>query len=266
MENRMKKRVLMSSSLVLCLCLLILLLDGCINVGDAFKAKYERTESTSVPTADVAELDVETNVGSITVTGADVTDCDITAEITVKAKTKEEARKLAEEVKIEAETSGDKLTIKAKKPAALKKRSLAIDFKITAPKRLKLSCSTHVGTVKVSDIQGPIKANVNVGNIICEQVVADVELESNVGDVKVKYAGSAPGACNAEITTNVGSIRFTGPPELSAQVDASTNVGSIKTAQAITIVGKVGKSIEGKIGSGEGKIRLKTNVGSVEID
>ena len=262
----MKKRCLAESGLVFCLCLLTLLSNGCINMGDAFKAKYERTENVSVPAADVAELDVETNVGSITVTGADVTDCDITAEITVKAKTKEEAQKLAEEVEIEVETSGDKLTIKAKKPAALKKRSLAVDFKITAPKRLKLSCSTHVGTVKVSDIQGPIKANVNVGSIICRQVFADVELESNVGDVKVKYAGSAPRACNAEITTNVGSIEFTGPPELSAQVGASTNVGSIKTAHPITIVGKVGKSIEGKISSGEGKIRLKTNVGSIVID
>jgi hypothetical protein len=266
MENEMRKRVLMSSSLAFCLCLLTLLSYGCINVGDAFKAKYERTESTSVPVADVAELDVETNVGSITVTGADIADCDITAEITVKAKTREEARKLAEEVKIEVETAGEKLTVKAKKPAALKKRSLAVDFIITAPKRLKLSCSTHVGTVKASDIQGPIKATVNVGSIICRQVLAEVELEANVGDVKVEYAGSAPSSCKAEITTNVGSIRFTGPPGLSAQVDASTNVGSIKSAQAITIVGKVGKSINGTIGSGEGKLRLKTNVGSIEMD
>jgi len=266
MENEMKKRVLMSSSLAFCLCLLTLLSDGCINVGDAFKAKCERTENVSVPVTDVAELDVETNVGSITVTGADVTDCDITAEITVKAKTREEAQKLAEEVEIEVETAGDKLTIRAKKPAELKKRSLAVDFKITAPKRLKLHCSTHVGTVKVSDIQGPITATVNVGSIICRQVLADVELETNVGSVEVKYAQAATAACNAEITTNVGSIEFTGPPELSAQVDASTNVGSIKTAHPITIVGKVGKSINGSIRSGEGTIRLKTNVGSIEIN
>ena len=262
----MKERFFINLSLVFCLCVLTLLSSCRINMGDVFKAKYERTESTSVPVAGVAELDVETNVGSITVTGADVTDCDITAEITVEAETEEEAQKLAEEVKIEVEMSGDKLTVKAKKPAGLKNRSLAVDFTIAGPKRLKLRCSTHVGTVKVSDIQGPIKVNVNVGSIICKQVLADIELEANVGSVEVKYAQAATAACNAEVTTNVGSIEFTGPPELSAQVDASTNVGSIKTAHPITIVGKIGKSINGKIGSGEGRIRLKTNVGSIEIN
>jgi hypothetical protein len=262
----MKERFLINPGLVFSLCVLGLVSSCHINVGDAFKAKYERTESTSVPMAGVAELDVETNVGSVTITGADVTDCDITAEITVKAKTKEEAQKLAEEVEIEIEASGDKLTIKAKTPAELKKRPPAVDFKITAPKRLKLSCLTHVGTVKVSDIQGPIKTNVNVGSIICKQVLAEVELEANVGSVEVRYSQAAPAACSAEITTNVGSIEFTGPPELSAQVDASTNVGSIKTAHPITIVGKVGKSIKGKIGAGEGTIHLETNVGSIEID
>ena len=262
----MKECILTNANLAICLCLLALLPSCRINVGDAFEAKYQRTEGVAVLAADVAELDVETNVGSITITGDDVTDCNVTAEITVKAGTKEDARKLAEEVKIEVETSGNTLTVKAKKPAALKRRSLAVDFKITAPKRLKLNCSTHVGTVKVSDIQGPIKATVNVGSIICNQVVADIELESNVGSVEVRYAHAAPAACNAEITTNVGSIEFAGPPELSAQVNARTNVGSIKTAHPITVVGKIGKSIEGKIGSGEGKVRLTTNVGSIDIE
>jgi len=262
----MEKRYLIDSGLTFYLCLMTLLSHGCINVGDVYKAKYEKTEKASVPVEGVAKLDVETHVGSITITGDDVTDCNITAEITVRAQTKEEARKLAEEVKIESERSGDKLSIRTKRPAALKKRSLTVDFKIMAPRNLKLTCSAHVGTVKVSDIKGPVKASVNVGSVICSQVVADVELESNVGDVEVKYADSAPGACNAKITTNVGSIDFTGPPALSAQVSATTNVGSIKTAMPITVVGKVGKSVKGTIGSAEGKLHLKTNVGSIEIN
>jgi hypothetical protein len=230
-----------------------------------FKAKHTKTEQMSVPVADVAELSVETEVGAITVTGADVADCNIAAEITVKAQTKEEARKLAEEVKIEVKPSGEKLSIKVLKPAGLKKRSLAVDFKITVPKQLKLDCSTSVGTVTVSDIHGGIEASANVGAIVCNGVVAELKLECNVGSVQVKYADSAPAACNADITTNVGSIEFTAPAQLSAQVSAVTNVGSIKTAKPITVVGKVSKSINGTIGSGEGKVRLKTNIGSVEI-
>jgi hypothetical protein len=262
--QRMKKHFLKNSCLVVSLCSLTLL-SGCQDSDSIFRAKYERTEHLSPAITDVAELAIETDVGSITVTGADVADCNITAEITVKARTQEKARELAEEVKIELEPSGDKLNVKAVKPAGLKKRSLVVDFKIIAPKRLKLDCSSHVGAVNVSDIDGGIKASTNVGSIICRLVVADLNVKSNVGSIEVEYAEAAPAACNAEMTTNVGSIEFTAPPQLSAQVKASTNIGSIKTSKPITVVGKVGKSIEGAVGSGEGKVRLTTNIGSIEI-
>ena len=261
----MKKPSLIKLGLVFCLCLLTLFSGCCVNIGDVFKAKYERTENVSAPVEDAAELYVETDVGSITVTGADVTDCSITAEITVKAGTKEKARELAEQVRIEPVRSGDTLTIKARKPDELKSRSLSVAFKIIAPKHLNLDCSAHVGTLKVSDIEGRIKASANVGSIFCSQVAEDVNLESNVGSIEVKYSDTAPAACNADITTNVGSIEFTGPPQLSAQLDASTNVGSVTTSKPVTVVGKLGKSIKGTIGSGEGKISLRTNVGSIEI-
>jgi hypothetical protein len=246
------------------LCLLTTFL-GCKNIGGIFRAKYQKTENASVPITSETELNVESDVGSITVTGADVTDCNIIAEITVKARTKETAQKLVEEVKMEIQSSGDTLTIKAIKPDELKKRPLDVDFKIIAPKHMKLDCSTGVGTVTISDIEGRIKASANVGSVICSSVVAELDLSSNVGSVTVKYTDTAPAACKANIITNVGSIEYTAPPELSAQVHASTNVGSVKTTKPITVVGKVGKSIRGTIGSGEGKVTLKTNVGSIEI-
>lgn len=261
----MRKHFLIELSFVVFLCL-FLVLSGCENAGSLFRAKYQRTEQASVPITGETELNIETDVGSITVTGSDVTDCNITAEITVKAQTKEEARRLADEIKMEFEYSGDTLTIKTVKPDELKKKSLVVDFKITSPRRMNLDCSTGVGTVTVSDIEGRIEASANVGSIICSSVVAELDLSSNVGSVKVKYKETAPAACTASITTNVGSIEYTAPPQLSAQVRASTNIGSVETAKPITVVGKVGKSIQGKIGSGEGKVTLKTNVGSIEIN
>ena len=258
----MKKHLLINSWLAVCLCVLTVF-AGCSDFH--FKAKHARTVSLSVPVEQAAELCVETAVGSITVTGADVTDCNITAEITVKAETEDEARKLAEQVKIEARPDGDRLSVKVSKPADLKKRSLEVKFKIVAPKQLKVDCSVNVGSVSVSDMDDRIKVSGNVGSIFCRGVVGDVDLNSNVGSVEVEYAGDAAAACNATITTNVGSIEFAAPAQLSAQVNASTNVGSVKTDKPITVVGKVGKSVNGTIGAGEGKIRLKTNVGSIHI-
>ena len=258
----MKKHLLMNSCLVVCLCVLTVF-AGCSDFH--FKAKHARTVNLSVPVGQADELCVETAVGSIAVTGAEVTDCNIVAEITVKAETEDEARKLAEQVKIEARPDGDRLSVKVSKPADLKKRSLEVKFKIFAPKQLKVDCSVNVGSVSVSDMDDRIKVSGNVGSIFCRQIVGDVDLNSNVGSVEVEYSDDAAAACNATITTNVGSIEFAAPAQLSAQVNASTNVGSVKTDKPTTVVGKVGKSVNGTIGAGEGKIRLKTNVGSIHI-
>jgi hypothetical protein len=262
----MKKHLLVNSWLVVCLCALMVFSGCLVSSGCSdFKAKYGRTVNVSVPVGQAGELCVETGVGSITVTGADVTDCNITAEITVKAQTQEEARKLAEQVEIEAKPSADKLNVKVSKPVELKKRFLEVKFKIVAPKQLKLDCSVNVGSVNVSDMNDRIKVSANVGSVFCRKVVGDIDVTSNVGSVEVEYSEAAAPACNAAITTNVGSIEFAAPAQLSAQVSASTNVGSVKTGKPITVVGKVGKSVNGTIGAGEGKVRLKTNVGSINI-
>ncbi len=261
----MTKQIVKNCGLVFSLCSLIFLPSCCIDIADIFNYECEKTEHISLPVADANTLNVETDVGSITVEGADVADCNITAAITVKARTIEKARQLANEVRIEFEASGDKVNIRAARPAALKRRSLVVDFKIIAPKRLGLNCSTHVGTIKASGIEGRIKASANVGSIICSQVVTDLQLEANVGSIKVRYSDAAGSVCRADIATNVGSIEFVGPPQLSAELDVSTNVGTLRTDKPVSVVGKVGKSIKGTIGSGQGKISLRTNVGTIEI-
>jgi hypothetical protein len=53
---------------------------------------------------------------------------------------------------------------------------------------------------------------------------------------------------------------------MSAQLNASTNLGSIRTRRPITVVGNLKKSIKGTVGTGEGKIDLRTNIGSIEIE
>ncbi len=261
----MKKHLAVTLGLGTYLSVAIFLLGCCVDVAEVFRAKYERTECMSVPLTDIAGLRVESEVGSITISGRDVADCNITAVISVKARTKQEARQLAEQVHIEAEASRGQLNIKAAKPAALRSRSLAVDFEIAVPQQLNLDCTTHVGNIRISDIQGQIRASADVGSLTCKQVAADIALEVNVGSVQVEYSELASAACNADIVANVGSIEFAGPPHLSAQVDARTNVGSINTGQPITVVGKVGKSLKGTIGSGQGKVSLKTNLGSIQI-
>lgn len=261
----MKNSSLTKASLGCLLCLLIVMAGCCINIGCWPRAKYERTEQLSAPFEPGQILHLQNNVGEITVVGADVSTCDVTATITAKAATTEKAEKLAKEVKIKLQPAGDKLKVKVEKPHVKDNCSISICFDITVPKQTALQLATNVGEIHVSNITEPIEAETNVGTITCREITGRVDLTTNIGEVTVAYAETAPSTCNANINTDIGEINFDGPPDLSAQVNVSVNIGSIQTDLPLTVKGKINKSLSGMIGKGEGKITLRTNIGSINI-
>ena len=242
------------------------LFAGCyVPFGDAFKAKAERTEELTAPLDAITALAVSTNVGTLTLEAADVTEVSITAEITVKAKTTEEAEQLVQEVRIAVEPSGDALVIKAVKPADFGKNQLGVDFTIVAPPHLALACTTSVGDIRIAGFAGRVDGRTDVGSITCTDLRSTAHLHTNVGDIKVVYAADAPAVLDVDLSTNVGDIRFSGPTDLSTKLSAATNVGSIHTDRPLSVTGNIKKSLQATLGDAEGRIRLHTNVGSIKI-
>jgi hypothetical protein len=243
----------------------VILLGGCVIRTGSFKAGFSRSENLTAPLTDITALDVSTNVGKIHLEAADVPEVRIAVEIKVRARTEEIAQELAEQVRILAESSGPTLTIKAVKPPDFGRNELSVDFTVTAPAALALTCTTNVGEIRVTDFTGQVKATTDVGTIQCTGLRETVELHTNVGDIRARYAAEAPAAIRATMATNVGSIEFTGPQEISAQVTAAANVGDIHTERPITTTGSIKKSLRGSLGQGEGQVNLHTNVGSIRI-
>ena len=261
----MKKNYLITLALVFCLSS-VLFINGCeINIGNWSRSTYERTIQQQAALATGSTLIAETDVGSITVTGADVVDCNLTATIRVKAPTEQKAQEIAEQVKIELVPKGNTLTVETTKPPKKCKRSICISFDITVPEQTNLQLVSDVGKIHISDIIGEINARTDVGKIYCEEISGNIDLKTDVGKVKVVYSKTAPAVCNANIATDVGGIDFTSPANLSAAIHAQTDVGSIRTDLPITVKGKIGKTLHGTIGAGKGKITLRTDVGSIKI-
>ena len=252
-------------SLVGTLVLVTLFVGCCINVGDDYRAKAQRTEDLTVPAADLAALDVRTNVGTITLDSTDAGEVQIIAEITVKAKTQEEAEALVEQVRIVAEPSGRTLIVKAEKPSNFGRNQLAVDFHITAPARLALDGTTNVGDIRIAGFTDRVAAKTDVGTIRCTDLRGAASLRTNVGDIEATYTADAPAAIAVSATTNVGNIDFAGPDRMSARLGASVNVGSIDTERPLTVTGPIKKSIKATIGDAEGNITLRTNIGSIRI-
>jgi len=241
------------------------LCGGCYIDSTIFKAKAKRTVELRAPLADVTALDCSTNVGEIRLEAADVTEVEIAAAITVKAKSQDDADRLVEEVRITAESRGQTLFIQPIKPAGFGRNELGVDFTIRAPARLALACSTNVGDISTAGFSQSVKAHSDVGSITCVDLQGPVGLHTNVGDIKAVYTADAPAAMSVELTSNVGSIDFAGPTEVSASVTAAANVGSITTDRPLLVTGKIKNSLNASLGDGEGQIKLRTNVGSIRI-
>ena len=275
----MKKNYWKILAVGLCLCWL-LSVGGCVLPT----AKYVRTVQLSAPLQEGSLFVAQTHNGSITVNGADTSECNVTATITGRAATEEEAQKLAEQTKVSLEPKDNKLTAKIEKPKSRSNQSVGVSLNVTVPKRTDLQLMTHNGAVKIANITGQTSGTTHNGSVTatqvsgsttlrthngavkCEDISGDAQLKTHNGSVKAFYCETAGSVCNISIITHNGSVELASPPGLSAQVEASTHNGSVRTDLPIAVIGKVDKrKLTGTIGAGEGKLYLQTHNGSIRI-
>jgi hypothetical protein len=269
-----------------CLLCLLTLPAGCfINIGScAMQAKYERTVDLSAPLSPGSTFAAQTHNGSITVNGADVGECRLTATIVARAATEEDAQDLAENTEISLEPSGDKLTARTDKPRLKMNQSISVSFDVIVPNKTDLELLTHNGAVEIADIAGRVNATTHNGKVAagnisgttvletyngavdCTQISGDAQLKTHNGGVQASYSQAAPPVCDVSIVTYNGGIEFVAPPGFSARVEATTNNGSVHTDLPVTVVGEISKSrIEGAVGTGQGKLHLETHNGSIRM-
>ena len=281
----MKKYHFARTSLSCLLCLVVLSAGCCINVGGCFmRAKYERTLQLSAPLSPGSTFEAQTHNGSITIEGADVSECSLTATIVTRAATVEEAQELSDKVNVTLVPSGNRLTVKIDKPTNLINKSVSVSLDAQVPNETDLQLVTHNGAVEISDIIGRLDANTHNGKVVCErisgatalethngsvacyEISGDAKLKSHNGDVKAFYSSKAPSICDISMVTYNGGIELQTPPNFSAKIDASTHNGSINTNLPITVSGKISKNeLTGTIGTGEGRLHLETHNGSINL-
>jgi DUF4097 and DUF4098 domain-containing protein YvlB len=253
----MEKALLKKLSLVSLLCLMITLAGCCINIGScAMRAKYQRTVQLSAPLSPG----------------------------TARAKTEEDAKKLAEKTTVRLESFGEKLIVKIDKPTFLTNKSVNVSLDVQIPNESDLGLTTHNGSVEIRNITGRLNGtthngkitaeqvsgttelHTHNGSVTCREISGDCRLKSHKGSVKVYYSKAAPSVCDISLITHNGGIELETPSDFSGEVDVSTSNGSVRTDLPITIVGKVSKRrLSGKIGTGRGKLHLETHNGSIRI-
>ncbi|GAI19749.1 unnamed protein product, partial [marine sediment metagenome] len=224
-----------------CLCLL-LIVTGCdIQIDDWGKAKYERTVQRQAPLAPGSTVVAKTSFGSVTITGADVTDCNVVAQIRVQAPTEQEAREIAEQVKIKLESVGQTLTVKAEKPPKKRRRSISISYNITVPRQTNVECASSYGAIKLTNIDGNVKGKTSSGSITAENIQGSAQLNTSFGSITCRNISGD----NIKLKSSSGSIRA---ENIKGSAELDTSYGSITC-----------RDISG------GDIKLKTSSGNIKL-
>ena len=277
MKNSFLKKIM----LVSLLCLLAVGVGSCINIA---RAKYERTVQLSAPFSPGSSFTAQTHNGSITIAGADIADCNITATIIGWAITEEGAQKIAEQTTIKLIPSANKLTARIDKPTFRFSRSVSVSLDVTLPDNVDLELTTHNGALVIKNITGRLNGtthngkitaeqvsgtaelHTHNGSVICREISGDTKLKTHNGSIKVYYSQAAPSVCDISLITHNGGVELTTPKNFSGEVEASTHNGSINTELPITVKGKVSKKkLTGTIGTGQGKLYLETHNGSIRM-
>jgi DUF4097 and DUF4098 domain-containing protein YvlB len=247
-------------------------------------AKYTKQVNLTVPAGQAELFTAKTHNGKITIKGSETTDCNLTATIIVRAYTEENAKKIAEQVKIDLVSEGNSINVKIEKPEDSIFTQISVNLEANLPQIMNLSLKTHNGSIHCSSITGWLRAESHNGNIIVADasgdtdlsthngnidykgISADLKFNTNNGNIDIQCKGQSAKPCEITAKTNNGNIDFAAPEKFSASVDASTHNGSVRTDLPLTLTGKNNKkTIKGVIGDDRDKLHLKTHNGSIKI-
>ncbi len=222
---------------------MVLLGTGCdMRLGSWAQSRYERTTNQQRLLSAGSTLDVETSFGSVTITGADVTECDVMATITASAPTEEEAQELAEQTTIEMVTLGDTLRVRADKPTTRGNRSVGVSYQIVVPRQTNVECRSSYGHVELAGIEGDVSGRTSSGSVRAEEIRGSANLGSSYGSITLD------GFSEGDLTLKTSSGKITISDAAFGSCDAGTSYGSVTA-----------RSMEGD------SIKLRSSSGSIEL-
>jgi len=267
----------------------MLAVSGCYGTAVCLRGTLtdsKKSEEIRVAFEPGSKLVVRNEAGAVRISSDDGTDCRIKAKVYVHAPHKQEAREIAEQVQVAAEPNNGTVLVTVKKPPMSQEhRFVSVGLDIHLPRRAHVDCETDFGQIALAGIEGDVKASTQFGSVTCENVHGSLELEtqfgrvvareivsnhlvasSQKGSLDISCADSCPAEIVADVSSEWGKVRFKAPPQYAGALDLETEFGSVKLDTAADVRGTImHKKVTGRIGSGQGSVRLFTNLGSVRL-
>lgn len=188
----------------------ILILAAVLLPVTAFAAD-SRDFSLDVPAEDIDRLELESNVGEVSIEAADIDAIEVRVRLEPGedddwfGETEDLERRLEEAV-LEHDVDGEALRLQLDYDDS-GDADFEEHWEIRLPARLALEIDLNVGQLNIDGMSGGIEAEVNVGELDIEVLEGDIAAEVNVGELDIRSATESEG--DFELESNIGEVRLT---------------------------------------------------------
>lgn len=196
----------------------------------------------------VSRLNLDVEVGDVTVRGADTDTISWTVELEPQdgwfSSEKSVLEKL-KDAKVQADIDDGELSLEMDYPGALDGDDAQATWVVTVPRAFAVTVELGVGEMEITAVSGGVKSNAGVGDIEINVPGGAISAEVGVGDVDVATATASLGDVSLEAGVGDASADIRGQHHSGRQ--------------------EYGPSSELKI-SGEGSDSIKLNAGVGDLD
>jgi DUF4097 and DUF4098 domain-containing protein YvlB len=232
-------------------------------------ADVTETEEFTFDIDSGGRLSLENVNGSITIVGGSGDQVEIIAH--KKAGNQE----YMDDMKIVIDDESDYIRIETRHPKSQSRwlnwghdDSGSVAYELKVPFNINLdTISTVNGGVRISKVQGAVKAETVNGDLEISELTSDVNLETVNGSIEAVF-DSLNGDQRVSADAVNGKIVLRLPADASARINAETVNGSIDADDfgLEPEKGFVGRDLDGEIGGGDARISLDTVNGSIRIN
>ena len=149
-------------------------------------------------------------------------------EIEVEIEKRAMEQSLLDEIKIDAQQQGDKVTVKVTGPSRMEHRGVTIGVNISPTARLRVAVPRSInlqaisgdGSIRAEAIEGRIVLNAADGSVVASRVGGDIQIRSGDGSIRLDHATG-----KLDLEPEDGSIGLEAAPTV---LRAHTGDGSIR--------------------------------------
>ncbi len=234
-----------------------------IVVGDEIE-KFEQT----YPLSKNGNVSVSNVNGSITVEAWD------RDEVRLEATKIADSKETLADVDIKVEATADSFSVEADykgwrndKRNEGKHRKLEVEFRLSVPRTAVLNeIETVNGSVTVSNFTNVTKISAVNGNVTATNLRGAANLSTVNGQVVAEF-DRFQGDCRIDLSTVNGQVNLVLPSDVHATIKADSLNGNITNDFGLPVrKGQyVGRDLYGRVGTGEGQIKLSSVNGNLSI-